>query len=232
MSDLVDQQAWERWLRSRRGARCLAAWGARHPSLDGWTPETLARPRWSEATDRMQHALVALAQEGHGDAAITLLVQLRPGLLRLVRSRERVAGEARDEACDEVRAVFNETLYRHRLDRRPRRIAANLVLDTRQRLYRGVTPRSPVTLLARQPTGHSIPGPDALASTMVLRRAIERLPGSSRSRAITAEAAYRSWILDQPRTVVAGALGLRPAAIDTRLYRLRLVVRQELEAAA
>ncbi len=242
MADLVDEQRWEQWLRSRRGRRCVAAWATRFPSLGGWTVEALAAPRWSEATDRMQRDLVALAQEGDGDAAITLLVQLRPGLLRLVRSRERAFGESRVESCDEVRAVFHETLYRHRLDRRPRRIAANLVLDTRQRLYRGVTPRSPVSPppgAASGPVRSSVgpgpdpgPSPEAVDSAWMLRRAIDRLPGSSRSRAITAEAAYRSWILDQPRSEVAGALGLRPAALDTRLHRLRRVVRQELDRAA
>ncbi len=238
MADLVDEQRWEQWLRSRRGRRCLAGWATHFPSLEGWTIEALSAPRWSEATDRMQHDLVALAQEGNGDAAITLLVQLRPGLLRLVRSRERAFGESRVESCDEVRAVFHETLYRHRLDRRPRRIAANLVLDTRQRLYRGVTPRSPVTPPPGAASGRAGaglrpgPGPEVVDSAWMLRRAIERLPGSSRSRAITAEAAYRRWTLDQPRSEVAGALGLRPAALDTRLHRLRRVVRQELEQAA
>ncbi len=238
MADLVDEHRWQQWLRSRRGQRCLARWSERFPSFEGWTVETLGAPQWSEATDRMQHDLVVLAQEGDGDAAITVLVQLRPGLLRLARSRARVVGESWPETCDEVRAVFNETLYRHRLDRRPNRIAANLILDTRQRLYRGVTPRSPVTPppgAASWRAGPGLrpgPGPEVVDSAWMLRRAIDRLPGSSRSRAITAEAAYRRWILDQPRSEVAGALGLRPAALDTRLHRLRRVVRQELEQAA
>ncbi len=111
-------------------------------------------------------------------------------------------------------------------------IAANLVLDTRQRLQRAERRRPAIAPLPAAPLRATGPGPEALAPTWALRRAIERLPGSSRSRAVTAEAAYRTWILDQPRDEVAGALGLRRGALDTRLHRLRLVVRQEWNQAA
>lgn len=233
MDDLVDVDGWTRWTQSRRGARCLAAWADSYPSLGGRSIPELTNPRRSPATDRLQRDLVALAQDGDGDAAVTLLVQLRPGLLRLVRGRVVATAESWPEACDEVRAAFHETLYRHRLDRRPRQIAANLLLDTRQRLLRASWPRqvappppSPVQATAAGP------GPEALTVAITLRRAIDRLPGSSASRALTAEAAYRAWVLDQPRPVVADALGLRQAALDTRLHRLRRVVRQEWDQAA
>lgn len=233
MADLVDVDQWIRWRQSRRGRRCWDDWCREHPSLAGWTASGLLAPRRSPATDRLQHDLVALAQAGHGDAALTLLVQLRPGLLRLVRVRVGISGEAWPEACDEVRAAFHETLYRHRLDRRPRQIAANLVLDTRQRLRRADGPRPvPPPPLFHLPHASAGPGPEALTVVVTLRRAIDRLPGSSASRALTAEAAYRSWILDQPRPEVADALGLRPDALDTRLHRLRRVVRQEWDRAA
>lgn len=229
MNELVDVDRWHRWLTSRRGCRRWQEWTDRYPSLAGWTPDALAHPRWSMATDRLQHDLVALAQGGDGDAALTLLVQLRPGLLRLVRGREIALGEARADACDEVRAVFNETLYRHPLDRRPERIAANLVLDTRQRLHR--VRRHPVAP-ATDGGMTTWPEPDAVTPGAMLRHAIDRLPGSADSRAVTAEAAYRAWILEQSHTVIARELGLRPATVASRLHRLRLVVRQEWQAAA
>ncbi|MEL6983877.1 MAG: hypothetical protein AAFO29_15735, partial [Actinomycetota bacterium] len=229
----VDVDQWIRWRHSRRGRRCWDGWARERPSLAGWTTAELVDPRRSAATDRLQHDLVALAQSGHGDAAVTLLVQLRPGLLRLVRSRARYTGETWAEAGDEVRAVFHETLYRHPLHRRPQRIAANLVLDTRQRLLRAGGGRPPAPPLSEQGvTTAAGPDPDELAVAWTLRRAIDRLPGSSASRALTAEAAYRAWILDQPRSEVADAVGLRPAALDTRLHRLRRVVRQEWAEAA
>ena len=132
-----------------------------------------------------------------------------------------------------MRAVFHEILCRHRLDRRPRRIAANLVLDTRQRLHRNHAGElRPAIELRPEPAIADGPDLGALWSASLLRSAIDRLPGSPASRAVSAEAAYRAWILDQPRAVIAGQLGLERAAVDTRLHRLRRVIRRELDRAA
>lgn len=234
MDDLVDVARWRRWLTSRRGTRRWQDWTERHPSLTGWEPIQVERPLWSPATDRRQHDLVALAQAGDDDAAVTLLVQLRPGLLGLVRRRQLRRGEARPDACDEVRAVFNETLCRHSLDRRPRRIAANLILDTRQRLDRSDPDRHRAGPLAPAPPPPVIAQPhaDTVVGLSMLRLAIDRLPGSPDSRSVTAEAAYRAWILEEPQTTIAGDLGLEPATVAARLHRLRRVVRQEWDRAA
>lgn len=239
MADLVDVEEWRRWLAGRRGRERWRRWARDRPPLRGWTTDELEAPRWSPRADRLQHELVALAQAGEGRAALTVLVQLRPGLLRLVRHVRAGTGLDRGDACDEVRSAFVETLYRHRLDRRPRRIAANLVLDTRQRLDRGdrwrsrFDPSPPERLDGADPPpgrGGAVPGdPWAVVDARsALGRALERLPGTEASRRITAEAAFRAWFLDQPRTVIAEDLGLAPAAVTARLHRLRLALRRDL----
>jgi DNA-directed RNA polymerase specialized sigma24 family protein len=249
MDDLVDVDEWRRWLTSRRGRDRWRAWAEPRPALRGWDISTLAEPRWSPLVDRLQRDLVALAQEGEGRAAITLLVQLRPGLYRLVRSRGRGPAEARSDACDEVRAVFYETVWRHRLDRRPERIAANLVLDTRQRLGRADRAGRPPEPTAVEWSvrmgggGHPVASPrvvsggantvdplEGAALRSVLVAAVDGLPGSAPSRRTTAEAAFRVWVLDQPQAVVARELGLTPATVATRLHRLRAAVRREWAA--
>ena len=244
MDDLVDVERWRHWRMSRRGSDRWRRWADDRPALAGWSVAELSDPRWSPAVDRLQADLVALAQDGEGWAAITLLVQLRPGLLRLVRTLERTARLAGPEAVDEVRAEFHQTVWHHRLDRRPRRIAANLILDTRQRLTRrsGRRVEQAAVLISldrltgpipvpHQPVGTDRPESD-LAPTLALRRAIESLPGTPDSRALTATAAYRAWFLDQPHEAIASELGVERAAVAARLHRLRAIVRRHWEEAA
>lgn len=227
--DLVAVEAWRRWAVSRRGQGRRLSWERRFPSLQGWAVDELGSPASSGRTDRMQRDLVALAQEGESEAALTLLVQLRPGLVRLVRWLTARGSGGYDESVDEVRAAFYETLCRHPLDRRPARIAANLLLDTRQRLHRSQlraarTSAADDAELDRLRSRHPALAPDPVDGLVVLwaiRRAIDDLPGSPQSRLLTARAAYRAWILGQPRAVVAEELGLGPAAVSTRLHRLR-----------
>jgi hypothetical protein len=130
--------SWNQWARSTRGTKAMRAWGARDPALEGWPIAELRAPVASTRTDAMQAALVALAQEHETMAATTLAVQLRPGLTRVVRLA--LAGgcwvTGPDDAPYHVLGVFYETLMRHPLERRPTKIAANLVQDTRQRIWR------------------------------------------------------------------------------------------------
>lgn len=186
----------------------------------------------------MQAALVAMAQEGNGDAATTLLVQFRPGLIRLARWVAVAADLSWPDAIDEVRAVFFETLYRHPLERRPNSIAANLLLDTRQRVIRAHRRTSQRDGLAATgaraepvadvgPTGNVDPI-SRLLVTQVLQAGLDQLPGSDESRALTATIAYRAWVLDQPRSDIARDLGLNREVVTSRLHRLRTnIARQE-----
>ncbi len=84
---LVDVDGWRRWWQSRSAQQRWRRWAVREPALLGWTVDDLAHPVGSQRTDAMQAALVAMAQQGNGDAATTLLVQLRPGLIRLAPPR-------------------------------------------------------------------------------------------------------------------------------------------------
>ncbi len=256
---LVDVEWWGRWLNSRAGRRRWSIWAAEQPPLAGWQPAELLSPIGCGPTDAMQASLVAVAQGGDGDAAFVLLVQLRPGLHRLARWSAANGLWPPQESVAEVRASFFETLYRHRLDRRPTKIAANLILDTRQRISRSsraaradddrrrshVQQRLPNGLRSLGPTR---PGRSGIAEGVegapvgpggvdgaldpignltvgaALAAAVERLPGSDSSRRLTASVAYRAWILDQPRAVIASDLGLGAATVTTRLHRLRSVV--------
>ena len=185
--------------------------------------------RWSPSVDAAQGALVAVAGHGDGEAAITLLVQLRPALGRLVRHLA-IGGLAHPDAVDDVRSTFFETVLRHRLDRRPTRIAANLVLDTRQRLARRQPSRSTSAPIGTGFDPSPPPQERSLAlATDTLWAAAGALGGTEQSRRLSAEVGYRCWFLDQPRAVAAAATGLAPQAVAGRLHRLRRQVLAELD---
>lgn len=182
----------------------------------------------------MQAALVAVAQGGEGRAAVLLLTQLAPGLHRICRWAASAGYWPWHEAVPEVRAVFYETLYRHSLERRPVKIAANLVLDTRQRIQRTGRRLRPVDIPGFGPCGRSMfdgdPASeltDHLAARSTVSAAIAEMPGSQESRQLTADLAYRVWFLDQPRSAVAAEFGLADGAVNVRLHRLRSIIDRE-----
>lgn len=225
---------WQAWAPSRAGSRVRAQWAADTKALAGWTVSDLRQPLASPRTDAMQAALLHLAQNGDSAAATTLFVQLRPGLGSLAAWLARIdASDHRFEsAANEVRSAFHEVVMHHDLVRRPRKIAANLILDTRQKLWRdmGRANRSAeVELESADVSGAASPTTDDLVERLHLRaslvKAIDDLGGSPNSRRLTAELAFRSWFLEEPGPEVAGELGLARNAARTRLCRLRRVVR-------
>jgi DNA-directed RNA polymerase specialized sigma24 family protein len=247
---LVDVVRWRRWYHSGRGASRMQRWSDQHRALAGWRqtatdraqaiPDQTSRcetvrfeaPLSSPETDAMQAALVSLTQAGDTDAAVALLVQLRPGLVRLVRQLTAARSWSTKDAVEEVRAVFFEVLVCHPLHRRPSRIAANLLLDTRQRLHRGL--RQPQGSLQSAPgpplqTYHDIHAHSPVLAYETIRAAAGRLPGSPASQRLTADLGFRAWVLGQPRSDIARELELGPASVRSRLHRFRSAIRSDYD---
>jgi hypothetical protein len=116
-----------------RGPR-PAAWAEREPILAGLDLASLravladGRPPIAyERKDALLAALVRLAAT-ETDAGLTLLACLVPGLRTIVA--RHWSAERHDEAQAAAVAALWQRIRRYPLDRRPRRIAANLLLDT------------------------------------------------------------------------------------------------------
>ncbi len=230
---------WRAWGDSPAGGRTLADWQRHDPRLSGWSIDALTDPVSSPQTDAMQAALVALTQAGSAEAGLTLLVQLRPGLIRLARAARAWEWIMNHDVDDEVQATFLEVLFRHDLTRRPERIAANLLLDTRQKLWRRVPRAGPPTVGLTTVSGGDPGAPDVAWSGsssepawvegvelwLHLRESVKGLGGTTASRQLTATMAYRAWIEDEPTTAIATDLGVAPQTVATRLYRLRRILR-------
>ena len=134
---------WQHLVSSPAASAALARWGRLEPAVDGWADLDSLRAAVHDRGDleRGDQILAALARlaavTGHSDvlAARVILQLLVPGAIRLGQSLAAMIG---DPAASEA-AVFAELTILIRTypwQRRPRRIAANLLLDCRQRLIR------------------------------------------------------------------------------------------------
>lgn len=135
--DVLDAE-WEELVASPRLADALRAWAFDDPALCFESPAALVET--TEDRDRLEDAdavLGALARRaGTDDLAARFLLQLvLPGCKRLLRLYGR-----RDP--EEWAALLVSTMWdriRHYpVDRRPERVAANLLFDVRQRVMRAV----------------------------------------------------------------------------------------------
>ncbi len=109
-------------------------------TLDEARRWTLAAP--AEAADRVLVALVARAVEGDGLAARALLGWLTPGIRALVR-RWAASGDRAEVEAAAVASVY-ERIVAYPLARRPRKIAANILLDAAKPLRRAAAADAPV----------------------------------------------------------------------------------------
>jgi hypothetical protein len=134
---------WQHLTASRSAATALRQWGAREPALAGWADLEQLRAAVHDRTDparadRLLSALVRLAAvDGHDDqlAARTVMQLLVPGAVRLARDVLPMSGDN----ASALGVVFTELAIGIRTypwQRRPHHVAANLLLDCRQRLTR------------------------------------------------------------------------------------------------
>ena len=197
----------------------------------------------------MQLRLLRLSQAGCPISLATLLVQLRPGLVRLARSASAwpwtVAHGHRD-ICAEVQGGFVETAFAVDIDRRRHRVAANLVNDTRQRLWRsspigwpsgGETrphwqPESQRHMRSDDECPHGVAAISTVETILDLQRHLQAPSSGGKTQGDTSEMAYLAWVEEYPLTEVAERLGRSPGAVANRLHRLRTQLRTELCVAA
>lgn len=119
-----------------------------------------------ESADLVMARLARQAHEGSDLAARTVLQLLLPGTCRLA-ARWWALGSAEERAAAAVAAVYAR-IRRYPLERRPRKIAANILLDANQDLAglarravadrQSVTPLEPRLLRGRLDEPHQAPG--------------------------------------------------------------------------
>jgi DNA-directed RNA polymerase specialized sigma24 family protein len=135
-------EEWARITRSPAAGERLAEWTESSPVLAGLgdldaVVQHANRRGQAHESDRI---LFALAQRAGADdlAARTLLQAVMPGMRWLARRYHHVASAAGEDPPSLVIALTYERIRTYPFGRRPSRIAANVLFDTRQRLQRGV----------------------------------------------------------------------------------------------
>lgn len=218
---------WKHLVASPSTTGALARWGRLEPALAGWTDLDALRAAVHDRTDlergdRILAALVRLAAvTGHGDplAARVVLQLLVPGAIRLGQSLTTMIG---DPTASEA-AVFAELAILIRTypwERRPHRIAANLLLDCRQRLIRHhhrTRPEISAGLSLHDPTGTAAVTAPAADSDGQL--ALHDLLGWARRRGILsrfeAQLLVASHVADIPMHQLAAQFGRSRSTLFT-----------------
>lgn len=227
----------------------LRRWARTEPVLGGFT--TLGDlvdaidAAGHERTDALLLALVRLAHGGHQLAGRTVLQAMLPKLACIAR---RTAPTSSDDVWAEDRrhivvAEFWDVLATYPLQRRPARVAANLALDTLQRVNRSGASRAeipvdPATMTDSPEGDHSEPACEGLSSDDDLLQVINW--ARANGTLTTEEAELLRCIYTAPSgrngsygfEQAALQLGISPAAVRQRcsraVRRLTAAVRDEL----
>lgn len=220
--DLLDDE-WRR-LSAERGARrrlrevCDAAGGA----VSLGDVERFVRAAHPADADRVLLALVRRAVAGDALAARVLLQLLLPGTRALAR-RWWALGDPDERAAAAVTAVYHRIRH-YPIERRPGRVAANILLDAAQELRRAVPklvatpsadPAAQAAVLERTWTAHGSVEHPAVELTEVLADAV----AAGVVERDDAELIARSRIGGQRVADIAQHRGLRPRTLWDRRQR-------------
>lgn len=147
------RRQWRRWTRFEADLATSIFEDVRRELLDEAVPP--------DRKDDLLAALLRSAQRD-GEAAITVVICLLPGLCRAIR---RFAPSLDpEEAWAELIVALCEKVRLYPLDRRPRRIAANLLWDATRQLLRAVRANQRWTAhVAELDTAHGADGEPALS---------------------------------------------------------------------
>ncbi|MEW6473866.1 MAG: hypothetical protein AB1679_16565 [Actinomycetota bacterium] len=224
MPQLLDRlhDEWRYLARSPRAARTLADWAAA-PALEGFPnlEEMVAAIQRRGRPEESDRILLALLRRAAVDnlAAQTVLEALMPGLKSLM-SAYRLTGEPEEVATDVVEAAF-ERIRRYPCDRRPARVAANLLQDTRQTLWRDGR-REHSLRLATEPLTEPVmntPAPGERSATDELVDLVGEAVRRGRLRPSGARLILLTRVLDVPIDELAEATGTKSLTLRKRRVR-------------
>ena len=210
---------WDRLCRSKAACRRLSEWSARSPEVRafpdlGVLVEFANRRGQARESDQV---LAVLAHRAVDDdlAARTLLQAVMPGMRSLARRYRSVVASAGESPEGLVVSLTYERIRTYPFQSRPQRIAANVLLDTRQRLQRTVGRVGPITVSLEDlpfepPSGDCEPNPFPLLNEAVALRVI----GARDANLITATRLH-----GRPVAELAARLGCLPQTLRQRRRR-------------
>lgn len=131
---------WEWLARSKAGRRALRRWGRGDPSLRRFSSvgALVAEVNERGHIDESDAVLLVLLRLAPTDelAARTVLQAMIPAVKNLTAKFSTCGAWSPEETAAVVVAAMWERIRSYPVDRRPRKVSANLTLDTRQRVWR------------------------------------------------------------------------------------------------
>lgn len=212
---------WSITARSRRSRRAVARWKAQEPVLGSVADLDAIIGRIGSSNRPDQDAIfAALLRLGHDDplAWRAVLHALMPGLVCVAR-RFLPGRRQADEVAATVAACAWDRIACYPLDRRPRSIAANIVLDTRQlasaRLFRHIDKEVPTAELTEYRATSPVSDP-SMALVRLLDHAVKRQVVSADDARLVA----LTRITDVPVEELATEQGVLPHSLRRRRLRI------------
>jgi len=223
MSTLFEQLAaeWSQLGASGPAARAVAGWGQHDPALAGFQDllEVVRFVQRCGAGSRRDAVLAFLASRAPSDpfAARTLLHVVFYGLLRIT-SDLCTAASSPEEAASTVVVEAYERIRTYPVERRPRSIAANILLDTRQGVSRSLCRRRVSEVLTADIADHAnvAAGPSAADELLDL---IDEAVRARKLRVDDARLIVLSRIADVPTVDLATIRACTPQSL--RRHRQR-----------
>lgn len=133
-------QEWERMAESLYGRRAVRGWGASEPLFDGVRSLGALVERINERGRAEESDAIILVLLRHAEkddlAARTVLQAMMPAIKNLTSKFSTCGAWSSEETAAVVVAAMWERIRTYPIERRPRKVAANLALDTRQRVWR------------------------------------------------------------------------------------------------
>ncbi|HEX9994002.1 MAG TPA: hypothetical protein VGB14_13820 [Acidimicrobiales bacterium] len=225
---------WDRLTHSREASYALAQWRDEPllaaEFLDDLVDRTLSAP--PATADAVLAALVRQALAGDKTAPMVLLRCLKPGLsalaVRLAWTPERTS------VFDDLVALAWERIVTYPIDRRPSKIAANVVLDVRKRYVAALTPPSG-ELLVDDVTKHAPRDRSAEQAALEgmhhqrgrddgLRALVDGAVSAGALTAATADLFWRCRVLNEDPSAVAAATGVSVDSLRRRCHRAASVL--------
>jgi len=133
-------QEWERIANGPSGRRAVRRWALGQQSLVGLGSLGAIIERVNERghVEESDAILLVLLRHADGDdlAARTVLQAMMPAVKNLTAKFSTCGAWSPEETAAVVVAAMWERIRCYPVDRRPRKVSANLTLDTRQRVWR------------------------------------------------------------------------------------------------
>ena len=224
--DALDRD-WADLVASADAAAALERWRT-VPELAVPDLDTLVSAVWAASKPDADRACAELARRAPVDrvAARVVLQVLRPGLRNL--GRRLALGGSFDDVDRELLAIAWERVRTYPIDRRPRQIAANVLLDVRKRYVRAVMDPGELVIALdvvparRWPHVPSAEHEALEAEGPSLRRAHARLVSAVDTGAITplsARVVWRTRVQQDDDAEVAAELGVAVRTLQRRRQR-------------